>query len=608
MATTWRVYGAETLAYRLDRAELPGFFLRKNVVIGPGEGAIVIRDGQTQELVTESRVKVQGFWEGLTNKMLGWINGPHDVQIIFVNLGPMRIPIYLGEMQKREQTSTAVAAAGGWQFMTSATEVAIQALTADKQVVSAECILTLQVDPENPTGVISLMRSPAGLATPPPLPGGAPQAPQGRRAVSRMELAALVRDELISRVLIPHISSRRADELRGNRDLATSITSWARPELETSLRPWGLKLVDFVINWGLTEQEKADIARGRGELEEESRKFAHGIRLAQMSRDLEVDKTRIDNLQQLRLAETTNNEQLRDLCLTGVIRREALRDGQRISIVKVDAEVRVIQLEVQKQESTFRLETRRSDEMLRLDVEERSWRQKNEQRLAGINAEDKEMRNLVAAQIQMATAKHERETATRRLELESDFRRLQTEIEARYQERQARLQEDLARMDQVKTVLTAGLSGGVVTGDVLNTFLTENTKQSFGTTTDAKAAAVFEAEKSRNDMGTYRLAEDRERQHQHETTRLAANLMESSKQTPGPAIVTGIGPSMPQAPTMNVVSVPGGAARKALPEGPAAVAANDLAARLSKLKGLHQQGLIDDDEYKQRKAAILAEV
>src|SRR5207237_3180856 len=123
----------------------------------------------------------------------------------------------------------------------------------------------------------------------------------------------------------------------------------------------------------------------------------------------------------------------------------------------------------------------------------REWRQKNEGRLASIDADDKEMRNLVGAQIQMATAKHDREIAARRLELDSEFRRLHTEIEARYQERQVRLQEDLARMDQVKTILTAGLSGGVVSSDVLNTFLTESTKQSFGTTSDAKTASAFEA-------------------------------------------------------------------------------------------------------------------
>jgi len=78
-----------------------------------------------------------------------------------------------------------------------------------------------------------------------------------------------------------------------------------------------------------------------------------------LSRELEIKKTEIDNRQQLRLAETTNDEQLRDICLSGGLRREALTDGKRISIVKVDAEVRGIQLEVQKLESNLRLETRR---------------------------------------------------------------------------------------------------------------------------------------------------------------------------------------------------------------------------------------------------------
>ena len=51
----------------------------------------------------------------------------------------------------------------------------------------------------------------------------------------------------------------------------------------------------------------------------------------------------------------------------------------------------------------------------------------------------------------------------------------------RFDERKIRLEEDLARITQVKDLLSQGLSSGAVNSDVLTTFLSESTKQSFGT-------------------------------------------------------------------------------------------------------------------------------
>jgi len=55
--------------------------------------------------------------------------------------------------------------------------VSILAMNADKQIISAECVLTLQVDTNNLQGVLGLMRSSSTAATPtpPPIPGSKPR-------------------------------------------------------------------------------------------------------------------------------------------------------------------------------------------------------------------------------------------------------------------------------------------------------------------------------------------------------------------------------------------------------------------------------------------------
>ena len=61
MPTTWRIYGKYTVACRLDRCDLPGLF-RKKIIVGPGEAAIVLRDGEVQAILTESSLKWPTCW------------------------------------------------------------------------------------------------------------------------------------------------------------------------------------------------------------------------------------------------------------------------------------------------------------------------------------------------------------------------------------------------------------------------------------------------------------------------------------------------------------------------------------------------------------------
>jgi hypothetical protein len=581
MSMNWRVYGSDTVMYCLDKAELPGW-IRKKVVVGPGEGAIILRDGRPEQLLTQASENVQGLLDGVAGKLLGWLTGREEVKVIFFDLSPIRVPVYLGEVQKQEQASATTPTADGWLHAERASNVSILVVTADKEVICAECIVTLQLDSNNLAAIAGLLKN--------------------SRGVSRWDLAAMIRDEALARVLVPHIAKVNAKDIRGNRDLVTTIASWTRAELEQSLRPWGLVLVDLVINWGLTDSERQEVDRRRAEIAEEAKKFDHHRRLAEMQRGLEIDKTRLENLQQLKLAEAQNQETLKDLYLSGQLKRDKLVEGRRVDTATVDAEIRSIQLDVQKKEGELRLEQRRAEQLVQLDVDEKRFQQEQKNRLANVDAEDKELRGMVAMQIQMATAKHDRQMAERRLELDSQYQKMRAELDARFDERKIRLEEDLARMSQVKDLLSQGLSSGAVNSEVLTAFLSESTKQSFGTASAGNAAAMFEADKAKNNLGTYQSAEDRERRQQQEMTKLAADMMQSSKQTPGATVVTGLGGAPAAGPGIHV----------ATPSSPANsssyASADGLAARLAKLKKLFEAGMIDEAEFKQKKAAIVDEV
>jgi hypothetical protein len=201
----------------------------------------------------------------------------------------------------------------------------------------------------------------------------------------------------------------------------------------------------------------------------------------------------------------------------------------------------------------------------------------------------------------MATAKHEREMAARRMEIDNDLRRRSQEIEATYQQRKMRLDEDMARMGMQERLVGKGLDTGAADSTVLNTLLTQSTEQSFATASDAKVESRAQAQAAGNNLATYQQAEDRDRQHQANMTGQAANMMQSAKQQPGSAVV--VGPGYPQVPVQSVAPSP----QPATPQ-PAAGGVDDLQGRLAKLKQLLDGGLITQEDYDTKKAKILDEV
>ena len=364
MPTPWRVYQRETIAARLAVAEMPGF-LRKQIVVGPHEAAIVVRDGQPGEVLTETRAKVSDVFE----RIKSWFGLNADISVYFLDLAPFEISLFLGESTTttENRTEASFAASGtaqtlaaasrgvGWQMEgtheTSATHydasrVTIVALSADREIVQASCHLRLRLDldPDEPTEgavrVMSLLK--------------------GKRALATWDVAALLRDEVLARVLVPEIAMHSAGDLRTNPALPALLEARTRENLDRSLAACGLRVERFSIAWGLTESEKAEIARARAEREEKALDFAKSRRVAQLQREQEIEKLRLQNLQELKTAQARGDQELKDLLLAGDLGRDLTKANHEVDLAKVDARIRDVTLEVEKKESLARLEQRRS--------------------------------------------------------------------------------------------------------------------------------------------------------------------------------------------------------------------------------------------------------
>jgi RNA polymerase subunit RPABC4/transcription elongation factor Spt4 len=541
MSINWRTYGKDTIASRLDSRELPGFF-RKKVVIPPGEAGVVIKGGIVEQRLSEGTVEVTGF----KDKFLSWFGADEKAEVVFFDISPFDIPIFLGTRAVADAGSDEqnVSTETGERSTVShdASDVMLTALSKDGEAISAECRARVSVSLEDPARIIGLMG--------------------GDRALASWDVAALIRSEIVGPVLLPLIAAHDAAEFRGSAGVRDQIVTDAKARLTDNLTSRGIVLNDFTIAWGLTEAEADQLARNRVEREDAWRDFDHKRSLMEMQRDQEIQRTEMVNLQELRVAETQGDEEMKDFLLACEIGRELKVEGKRVDIAGIDAQVRKINLEVDQRESEMRLERRRQEETLRLDVEEREFRQSQQARLAKIDADDKEMASMVRMQIEMASAKHEREMAARRQEIDAENRRQQMTIESDYQNRKARLDEDLGRMGMQERLVSQGLAAGATESSVLKTMLEQQTEQSVVTGSDAKVEAREAAKAAKHNLDTFKEAEDRERDHQKDMTQLSTDMMQGAKQDPAsPIIVPNPGASASSgggSGPVNIVNVPGG--------------------------------------------------
>ena len=369
MATNWRVYGSETVAAVLDKAELPGFY--REAIVGPNEAALVIRNGKLEEVVTEVRLGTSGF----RDRLKGLIGRESDAQVIFVDTSPFDLTFFLGESTRgeqgnfrqeqqstaqrgsnismgAEQTGGAYAAQGlSVQSQLDSASVAIEALTSDRQFISAQVRLTMAVGIDDAELVTRLLR--------------------GRTALAVADVGALVRDELVSKVLVPMVARSRADELRGNTGLLNEIAGATERELSTAAGIWGLTLYNFFLNWGVTEQERAEIEEARKRREEEAAEFAHQRVIRDRERGLDLERTRLNNLQELKVLEVRGDEELKEVYLNSEIDRSQLLDGQRVSVASVDAQIRSIEMGIRREEADLLAEIEQRRKEMELENQRR---------------------------------------------------------------------------------------------------------------------------------------------------------------------------------------------------------------------------------------------
>jgi hypothetical protein len=235
----WRVAGADTVAAVLDNESTAGW--SRNVVVGPSETLVLLRDGQIQGVFSEGKFPTRS----ISDLLRGLVGGGPRIQPLIADTSPTTLQFWL------EDPAVPQASGRGVSF-------GIPALTKDRQVVGGQVSLRVSIDPSAPELLLRMLRGKAMLTT--------------------EDLQGQIKHELLGRVLQLELAQYDAAELRGSEQLLRDLVQQSQVQLEGTLKGFGLRLEGFDINWALSEEESQQLETRRHEYQMERSKRDAEIR------------------------------------------------------------------------------------------------------------------------------------------------------------------------------------------------------------------------------------------------------------------------------------------------------------------------------------------
>ena len=503
----WKVYGEDTVACILERIEVVEW-MKNDLVVLPGEAAVVLKDGKPQETITESRQKIGSWADRNLPTIKQWMGTLPDYQVL--RFTTVAIPL----------------------------DFTVDVLTLDHQSIPGEGVMRVSVVTDEVSRIVSLLG--------------------GRLALARHEIIERIKPEMMARVFQPVVGSTPYDEMRGNLAFLRDIEERTRVEVQQLLSTWGLKLESLTVKWGLTDEDKAVIARRARQIEDEATEFEQTRTLRELERKAEILRLQRDLVQEDRVRLERGDIDFKLLDAQGDIDLLAkLQDAglsaqekenlMRIRLAGVDADINLIdtntkiaQLEIEREKD--RIGGERARRELDLRKEEKQFE-------ADQDRFDFEM-----------IQRNERERM--RMQMEHDLNLRRTEQERMRLQMDMQLQQMAIQNGTIERVLAGA---GAVDPATLQAMIQEQTRMRALDRGDAVAASMFEAEAAGKNLAVFQEAEDRERQHQYKMTELSGSLMNAAKPNmPGPYPYGGyaIPPAslVGQPPSVHVVNVQPGQA------------------------------------------------
>lgn len=186
----------DVIARFIDESDIPGF-LKRDIVLNPGEAAMIITKGKIQDVVTQTELKDIGG--GFVN----WLKRSFDMESAIQLLFLVTTPIQL--------------------------EVPLTYSTKDYQEIKGTATIRFQFTTSEAVKIINLI---------------------GRESVLTISgLEDRIKSEMFAMVFSNVLAKHNADEFHGNIEIQKEMEATATVELRKTLGLWGLELVKMFTVW-----------------------------------------------------------------------------------------------------------------------------------------------------------------------------------------------------------------------------------------------------------------------------------------------------------------------------------------------------------------------
>ncbi len=219
----WRENPEEELACIIERGELSTFWNSNiDLVIGPGESLVWIKDGKIEDVVTQARLNNIGG--GFRNWLATKVISGQDVRMLIVDNKPFKI------------------------------KIGAEGNTSDNVKQSGTATLTLRLNHEQANRIAGVLKEKAVKIT------------KGffrKREViegyetklMRTDIEQMFAEEANAKVFGPVIKSFSAAEF-GSTEVGSRVESAAQIELRNSLDLWGMSLENIYVAWGSNQYQE----------------------------------------------------------------------------------------------------------------------------------------------------------------------------------------------------------------------------------------------------------------------------------------------------------------------------------------------------------------
>ena len=261
----------DILAFKVPKGEIRGI-LKKDVIINPGEAAVIIKNGKIEDVVAEN--KINKFGGGLGNWLGRLLGKGEDEMIVFVDTTEKKLEFPVKETSK------------------------------DRVEIHGVCVIKFKIDPWH---TLSLVRN------------------MGHRdGLTLRDLENTFGDELRVAVFSV-IGNYNAEEFHGNIDIIRNIEKTAYEWMDKTFAAWGLTPLKIYTNWEKSSYDELMEYKKKVEMEMARGRVDHAAEIDRLEREYELERTKMEKQHDLEIG-TIKHEVEKKKVVSDFNREEKIKD------------------------------------------------------------------------------------------------------------------------------------------------------------------------------------------------------------------------------------------------------------------------------------------